>query len=217
MRVRGMVAVLGCGLVVSSCVLGDFKKGAEPYVSGGTAGTGVSAGSSGKTGTGGGSDNGGTGGGNAGGSLLSEAGAAGEYSDPCLGVTCTEPPANVCEDSEHLEAYDDVGSCAAGQCNYMSRILLCACQDGKCSTDPCSQVICEYPPDPYCGANDNILTYEPSGECVGGTCKYTYHEGPCLAPKPYCHVFGGKFGCFECESDTQCASGTCDDAGNCVD
>ena len=52
-----------------------------------------------------------------------------DSSDACLGITCESPPAAVCDGSSALTTYDAIGSCAKGECSYVSHSTPGACDD----------------------------------------------------------------------------------------
>ena len=99
--------------------------------------------------------------------------------DPCVGRTCTTPPTDRCDDSDHLHVYDTVGSCSAGECTYASRALSCACADDACMTDPCPSVTCDQPPAAFCPSNTVRRSFAAIGTCSGGACSYEPTDAPC--------------------------------------
>lgn len=102
-------------------------------------------------------------------------------SDPCLGVTCSTPPAPSCTDSTHLQVYEAAGSCAAGQCSYASQSELCTggCVANVCNSDPCVGINCATPPASYCSGPNTLTAYDAAGTCAGGTCSYASHPVTC--------------------------------------
>jgi hypothetical protein len=120
--------------------------------------------------------------------------------DPCLGVTCNDPPANDCQDAGHLVAYDSVGNCDDGDCTYTSSVITCTCSADACVTDPCASVVCDSPPSPTCPGANTRRTFAATGTCSGGSCSYAATDTSCT------------FGCSggACNADP-CAGVTCDD------
>ncbi|RME25238.1 MAG: hypothetical protein D6806_08200 [Deltaproteobacteria bacterium] len=55
--------------------------------------------------------------------------------DPCEGVVCDAPPADVCENSSQLRHYDPIGQCSGGSCTYPSQLVNCTygCSNGACN------------------------------------------------------------------------------------
>jgi hypothetical protein len=100
-------------------------------------------------------------------------------SDPCLGVNCNAPPANDCQDSGHLVAYDSVGSCDDGDCTYSSSVIPCTCASDACVTDPCASIVCDNPPSPTCPGSFTRRTFAAVGTCSGGSCSYMPTDTPC--------------------------------------
>jgi formylglycine-generating enzyme len=174
---------LMCASVATSCILGDFKKGSGPggLGQGGSGGSG-SAGMSGTAGKAGASGAGG--------------GASGEA---CLGTTCEDPPANTCEDSAHLRAYDTTGSCIDGTCSYVSQVVECDCSGNACTSDPCGAVTCETPPAPACPGPHTSRTFASIGTCSGGSCSYTPTDIDCDTNEM---CSGGE--CLLCNTEARC-------------
>lgn len=219
------IIALWCACAVTSCVLGDFKKGNGVAGQGGSAGASVGAGTSGADGnmrTDGGS--GGSGGGHDG------------SGDACLGATCENPPANTCEDSAHLRAYDTTGSCVDGVCSYVSQVVECDCSENACATDPCGTVTCQTPPAPSCPEARTRRTFASKGTCDGGSCSYTSVDlacesnetcsggecvlcktrascgpdcTPCSGDNRGCKDLGTSSECVGCVDDRDCGTGTC--------
>jgi hypothetical protein len=119
--------------------------------------------------------------------------------DPCVGVTCDEPPADECESDSQFKTYDKIGSCSAGQCSYASQMVACTCVAGACTTDPCLGVACSTPPSASCFDESTQLSYASTGTCAGGSCSYTATKTPCA------------FGCSDgvCNADP-CVGVICD-------
>jgi len=121
--------------------------------------------------------------------------------NPCMGVSCTTPPANECADATNLRTYATVGTCDMGKCSYTASSITCpsGCSGGKCTSDPCLGVTCGSPPKAYCSDSTHLTRYVSPGTCSGGTCSYTTEV-----------VYCG-FGCTGdvCTGDP-CASVTCD-------
>jgi formylglycine-generating enzyme len=118
--------------------------------------------------------------------------------DPCLGVTCSTPPASACVDSATFKAYDKIGTCSEGACSYAAQEIACLCKSNACTTDPCIGVTCNSPPATVCKNATTLVKYAASGTCSGGSCSYQATEMGC------------DFGCANaaCKPDP-CAGVTC--------
>ena len=148
--------------------------------------------------------------GNDGGSDL-DGGSDADTDHPCSGVSCHEPPPNVCADAQKLRVYEPVGVCDDGECHYESTIHECAtyCAHGACADDPCAGVSCNTPPGNACKDENTAIHYAQTGTCSGGTCTYTQTEVPC----PY----GCENGfCKDCSIDDDCGVGKYCNAGVCA-
>lgn len=105
--------------------------------------------------------------------------------DPCSGITCDAPPANVCQ-GDLLFDYDGntLGICTAGACRYDSFVQDCAaagvtCRDGACDYGPlCAGVTCASPPPATCQGNAT-LRFASEGTCIAGNCSYRATASPC--------------------------------------
>lgn len=102
-------------------------------------------------------------------------------SDPCTGITCATPPNPYCMDAWVLRTQTSPGVCSAGICTYPYFETSCSegCQNGECLANPCTGVICENPPVPYCLNNTTRRTYASQGVCVDGTCSYNTSDTVC--------------------------------------
>ncbi|MEC9466763.1 MAG: hypothetical protein VX834_13315, partial [Myxococcota bacterium] len=103
--------------------------------------------------------------------------------DPCLGVTCLDPPRPLCDGNEVL-TYNPLGTCNEGTCEYeeSSRV---DCGSDICSmavcldvADPCAGVECYDPPATACDG-DTLVSYGSVGTCGDGTCNYIANERRC--------------------------------------
>ena len=102
--------------------------------------------------------------------------------DPCLGVTCTMPPAAHCDGtSATLISYAATGTCSAGACSYTPSNTTCAlgCANGKCNTDPCAGVTCTTPPANHCDGASTLVSYAATGTCSAAACNYTPTNTTC--------------------------------------
>jgi alpha-tubulin suppressor-like RCC1 family protein len=131
--------------------------------------------------------------------------------DPCVGVTCNQPPSPVCADANTRRSYS-AGSCSAGGCSYAFTDTPCAhgCSGGVCNGDPCVGVTCDQPPAPSCADANTRRTYSP-GSCSGGTCSYTPVDTTCPAPANASPVCAGGACDFQCNpgfqrQGTQCVA-----------
>jgi hypothetical protein len=128
--------------------------------------------------------------------------------DPCAGVSCNRPPADVC-DGDVAYTFTGTATCNDGRCAYERVADDCAaypggyCFNGACeSSDPCFGVTCGPPPPPTCDG-DNLITSSGAGTCSGGRCSYSQATEDCAA------VLGGY--CFDgaCASTDLCFGVTC--------
>ena len=107
------------------------------------------------------------------------AGGSNEPVDPCVGVTCDSPPANTCESATKFLAYDPIGTCVEGECDYTSKQIACSCSGDACTTDPCAAVTCNTPPSPACPNTTTRRTFSATGTCAAGSCSYTPTDAAC--------------------------------------
>lgn len=118
----------------------------------------------------------------------------GRCDDPCRGVTCDRPPADVCIDGWTLQRSEEIGTCVQGECSHAVHDEHCdrGCEDGQC-LDACHGVVCEQPPANECLDASTLRAYDQTGSCVDGECLYGYQDqycgygcqaGECLGP---CH------------------------------
>jgi Cys-rich repeat protein len=131
--------------------------------------------------------------------------------DPCIGVTCTTPPASYCTTANDLRVFDTPGTCTAGQCGYTFHSEFCAygCAAGACMNDPCIGVTCTTPPAAYCSGPSTRRSYQPTGTCTGGVCSYMPIDESCL--------YGCASGvCLECQTTANCPGGEWCNTGTCV-
>ncbi len=103
--------------------------------------------------------------------------------DPCLGVTCTTPPAARCDDDIRVESLLP-GSCVDGACRYTLGVEVCGtsdeiCVDGACVPDPCDGVTCTGRPAPTCVGN--VARAALGDGCVDGACTWPITETNCAA------------------------------------
>ncbi len=96
--------------------------------------------------------------------------------DPCLGVTCNNPPARYC-DNHILVKWEHQGRCGDdGKCIYDKRRIYCenGCENGTCKEDlSCRHTICAKPPANYCIDDINLYAYFARGDCEEGACIYS--------------------------------------------
>jgi hypothetical protein len=122
--------------------------------------------------------------------------------DPCLGKTCTSPPANYCTDADHLTVHETPGTCQQGSCSYARHDEYCnfGCEKGACSGNPCAGVTCSTPPASFCVGTSAMRTFAATGTCAAGVCSY--------APTDIACPHGCEAGkCKDCKLDTDCGSG----------
>lgn len=101
--------------------------------------------------------------------------------DPCVGKTCSAPPANTCADANHLTVYEVPGSCSNGECSYATHLEYCGfgCSNDVCDGDPCVGKTCNSPPANFCTDTTNLEAYTVPGTCSNGVCSYAHHEEFC--------------------------------------
>lgn len=131
--------------------------------------------------------------------------------DPCIGVTCTTPPAKQCSDATQLKVYDSPGTCQAGTCSYASHLEPCqfGCAGDACAGDPCIGVTCTTPPPSSCTSATVLRTFAVPGVCGNGVCGYNPVDTPC----PHgCEDAA----CKECTVDADCTGSNWCNAGKCV-
>jgi hypothetical protein len=131
--------------------------------------------------------------------------------DPCVGVTCTTPPARFCVDASHLRVFNSPGACSGGTCSYTNQDEFCAfgCVNGACANDPCQGVTCTTPPANYCSSATTRRVYTSPGTCSGGACSYMYTDQTCQ--------YGCSNGvCLQCTVDVNCGSGMWCNSGTCT-
>lgn len=99
--------------------------------------------------------------------------------DPCLGVDCSNPPAQVCADSQTVSVPIS-GVCRNGRCQWTNARSRCSfgCVDDDCAPDPCAGVVCDMPPAPVCVGTSISRTW-PTATCSRGTCVYTQQNSVC--------------------------------------
>lgn len=124
--------------------------------------------------------------------------------DPCIGVTCTSPPADYCADSDTLHQYQSAGSCSEGNCVYPADDISCphGCESGACL--------------------ECTIDSDCAGEwCDDGVCKpcdSNAHCGPsctnCIATGDVCNATSTA--CVDCNIDGDCASGNWCNANVCT-
>jgi len=144
------------------------------------------------------------------------AGACRAPDDPCVGVTCDDPPAPSCAGSV-VTTPAATGVCdsssGAPVCTYAPTTSDCAasnqaCESGAC-VDPCADVTCEAPPAPACNG-DELTTYDATGTCAAHQgvpgCAYTSHVTDCAATGDVC----ANGACVA--PDDPCADITCNQA-----
>jgi hypothetical protein len=137
-----------------------------------------------------------------------DAGACKE--DPCKGKSCDKPPPAACKDATTLRAFDPAGTCGAGECTYAAREIACdfGCEAGACKGDPCAGKVCRTPEAPTCKDARTLRTFDPTGTCSAGACRYEEREIAC------------EFGCENgaCKGDP-CAGKVCNapDPASCKD
>jgi hypothetical protein len=124
--------------------------------------------------------------------------------NPCVGVSCTTPPAGYCADASTARKYQSQGTCAAGACTYPFADVPCSfgCAEGKCLE---------------CIADGDCMAGKwcDGGACAecntdsrcGSTCKN------CLSSSEVCDAASGS--CVTCLVDANCGSGSFCSGGAC--
>jgi len=135
-------------------------------------------------------------------SSAGDSGAAGSAaSDSCDDTVCDSPPANGCEGPDQFRAYDTIGSCTRGECDYHSQLIDCSCQSDACATDPCLGVTCDSPPKPHCKGAHAQTSYASTGTCVQGSCSYPSSDDACGGNESCGAAVGA---CTTCKADSSC-------------
>lgn len=131
--------------------------------------------------------------------------------DPCVGVTCNQPPASFCSDPDNLVVYEVPGKCTNGVCAYTNHEQFCSfgCENGACKGDPCAGVTCNQPPAAFCAGPSTLRTFAATGTCNQGSCGYTSTDVPCA----HGCVSGA---CNECVNDSECGAGKWCSSQKCV-
>lgn len=115
--------------------------------------------------------------------------------DPCLGISCNNPPADYCLEQNLLRRFVSTGTCAEGSCGYDHEDVECPCVDGVCKDcnvdDDCED-------GKYC--NDNSCTACRVDDRCGDSCT------DCTANGEVCDATAGS--CVACVSDGHCGSGS---------
>ena len=93
--------------------------------------------------------------------------------DPCLGVSCTVPPASYCNGHD-LVVFESAGRCNDGMCVYTSRTEPCekGCESGQCIDSRCTGVTCATGPAPHCTDGATLIIHGASSQCEDGVCLY---------------------------------------------
>ncbi len=110
--------------------------------------------------------------------------------DLCEGVTCTTPPAAVC-DGDIAVRSEVPGTCVDGECRYLESEVDCTdtgevCVEGACEPPgPCATVVCNLPPAARCeGAV--ALRFPAEGLCTDGACDYPATRTDCALTGQRC-------------------------------
>ena len=126
------------------------------------------------------------------GQLCDAAAGACVDTDPCEGVVCDDPPTSECVGGVAL-AYEDMGTCNAGLCEYTATMTDCMAAGQLCDAatvtcidpDPCDGVVCDAPPMDFCAA-DEAVSFPAMGVCVDGACEYMESRTSCSTPSETC-------------------------------
>lgn len=102
--------------------------------------------------------------------------------DPCIGITCSTPPAAMCKDSHTATTYASSGSCGGGSCSYVPTQTPCAANKECGGAGSCS--VCKS--DQSCGSS-----------CVA-----------CGGSTPRCKDGGSTSACVGCLSNADCSGAT---------
>lgn len=141
--------------------------------------------------------------------------------DPCENVACDTPPAGQC--------WEPVGTCAGGQCTYLTVGGPCddgdacttgdACNAGLCTGTP---MVCASPPPPDCATAADRRVYNATGTCSQGLCTYAASIASCNdnnqcttgdACQQGACTSSGTLGCNDGDA---CTSDTCSPQAGCV-
>ncbi len=110
--------------------------------------------------------------------------------DPCVGKTCSTPPATTCKNASTQTTYAATGSCSAGTCSYTPTDKVCDTNQQCAGAGPCA--VCKA--DASCGASCSA----------------------CAAGNPKCKDLGATSKCVACLADVDCSgsSPVCDTMAN---
>jgi len=163
--------------------------------------------------------------------------------DPCDGVVCDDPPADVCVDEDSLRRYDSIGECQAGECIYGYEQVDCehGCSQGACqgcTPDWVDVTACDCVPT-QCSGCDGTKHQEDgcgnerdidcsreatgcTGECCVGVCcaaGQTCFENECCTPDctgRECGSDGCGLSCGSCLPGQNCVDGQCRGCSGCA-
>lgn len=106
-------------------------------------------------------------------------------SNPCIGVTCAQPPSATCLGAS-LRTWQSPGTCdaATGRCAYATADTACGiggCNAGQCTNDKCAGVVCNQPPAATCLGTTAVQISATPGTCsaTSGACSYATQTVTC--------------------------------------
>jgi Leucine-rich repeat (LRR) protein len=149
--------------------------------------------------------------------------AAGQCTgDPCVGVTCSNPPADHCTDASTLLRYTSpTGTCAGGSCTYASETEACpsACEAGKCVAggESCEPDTCNN--HGTCDDTGGQVSCSCGNGWTGDRCEQNVDE--CTTgehdcdPNASCADTDGSFECT-CEAGYEGSGTSCADVDGCA-
>jgi len=109
--------------------------------------------------------------------------------DPCLVVTCDDPPESHC-DNDSSVAYASTGTCFGGNCTYAEVRVDCSrsggwCEDAVC-VDACTGLDCGTVSGSVCEGMVAVTFNPGPAICMFGECAYDSDEEDCLITERVC-------------------------------
>jgi sulfatase modifying factor 1 len=130
--------------------------------------------------------------------------------DPCIGVTCSSPPAATCKNGNTKTTYAASGTCAAGKCSYQPSDTPCPSNQACSGQGMCA--LCNT--DASCGAGCTACggsTPKCKGQSNSSSCVGCLSNGDCSDPTPVCNTSNNT-----CQARPSCSglAKTCGASGN---
>ncbi len=162
--------------------------------------------------------------------------------DPCVNITCDDPPATECADENTVRIYTAPGTCTEGSCDYPHQDINCpnGCQNGLCQDcvpDWVDITACDCTPTECLGCDGTLQQSDGCGNtrnvgchldatgcvtlCCGGICcqaGQVCHQDACCTidcAGRDCGPDGCGGSCGECDAGETCQAGICVDECGC--